>query len=144
MVLLELYTYCLFCIGFCNGGSIWKFNDLIECLSWTIDGTRQSLMILLGHFHSIIILVSRTYTVRKFGRPNQLKWLGPSFLKDFIWAASQWPSSYSFFYLWIQPIVTPYKQKWLELICVSEIKVLQISDIFHLNNRQYTCTCIII
>ena len=32
-----------------------------------------------------------------FGKPNQMKWLGPSFLEDFIWAQSQWIASYSDF-----------------------------------------------
>ena len=32
-----------------------------------------------------------------FRKPNQMKWLDPSFLEDFIWAHSPWPSSYSSF-----------------------------------------------
>ena len=35
----------------------------------------------------------------QFRKPNQIKWLDPRFLEEFIWAQSLWPSSYcSFIY----------------------------------------------
>ena len=54
---------------------------------------------IIGTFPFVYSLIFRTYTISKFERLNQIKWLGPNFLEDFIWTPSQWPSLYfSFIY----------------------------------------------
>ena len=58
-----------------------------KCLPWTKNGTRVPLMVLLEQFHSFIVQFPEfllPVSSADSTRLNQIKWLGTSFLEDFI------------------------------------------------------------